>query len=327
MTKPLVSIHMITYNHAPYVAQAIDGVLQQKTEFPIELIIGEDCSTDGTRQMVADYRRKYHDIVRVITSEANVGARKNFNRTVKACHGEFVAFCEGDDFWHNPRKLQLQVEYLESHPDCALVFADCNIYNEGLKELRESIHYSRGCREIRRLNVEEVLFGSMGRTCTAVVRRKLLDRVVEGDPYLHGSGYFLMGDTQLWTEIAAIAEVAYLPVTVATYRVRNNSASHSEDPIKQLRFSKSVEEMKLYLCKKYKLSDELRKAQEDCFLGTCLNLAFLEGNSELAEEVRRGKEVLTLREWIKYVGAKNTVAKSLCRLLRKKPKKDAVKWY
>ena len=88
MTVPLVSVKMITYNHAPFIAQAIEGVLQQKTNFPFELIIGEDCSTDGTREIVFEYQKKYPDIIRVITSDKNVGAKKNGIRTMKAVSGE-----------------------------------------------------------------------------------------------------------------------------------------------------------------------------------------------------------------------------------------------
>ena len=132
MTEPLVSVKMITYNHAPYIAQAIEGVLQQKTNFPFELVIGEDCSTDGTREIVFEYQEKYPDIIRVITSDKNVGMKKNGYRTTKACRGKYVAFCEGDDYWHHPDKLQKQVDYLESHPECGMVFTDFNVHFDSI---------------------------------------------------------------------------------------------------------------------------------------------------------------------------------------------------
>ncbi len=77
MPAPLVSVKMVTYNHAPFIAQAIEGVLQQKTKFPFELVIGEDCSTDGTRELVFEYQKKHPDIIRVVTSDENVGMKKN----------------------------------------------------------------------------------------------------------------------------------------------------------------------------------------------------------------------------------------------------------
>ncbi len=77
MTQPLVSISMLTYNHAPFIAQAIEGVLQQQTNFPFELVIGEDCSTDNTREIVYEYHKKHPDIIRVITSDKNIGETRN----------------------------------------------------------------------------------------------------------------------------------------------------------------------------------------------------------------------------------------------------------
>ncbi len=146
MADPLVSVKMITYNHAPFIAQAIEAVLQQKTNFPFELVIGEDCSTDGTRKIVFEYQEKYPDIIRVLTSEKNVGMKKNSYRTIKACRGKYIAFCEGDDYWHREDKLQKQVAYLESHPECGLVFADCDVYDIGSKKLKRSVRYSDGYR-------------------------------------------------------------------------------------------------------------------------------------------------------------------------------------
>jgi Glycosyltransferases involved in cell wall biogenesis len=104
-TQPLVSVCCITYNHEPYIAQAIEGMLMQKTDLPIELIIGEDCSTNRTRELVVDYQKKHPDIIRESTSEKNVGMHKNGQRMGKACRGEYIALCEGDDYWIELLKL------------------------------------------------------------------------------------------------------------------------------------------------------------------------------------------------------------------------------
>ena len=119
-----VSVHMSTYNQKEYIASAIEHVLRQKTRFPFELIIGEDYSTDGTREIVFQYHGKNPQIIRVVTADANVGAAANKNRILEACRGKYIAFCDGDDYWHDPEKLQKQVDFLESHPDCGLVHTD-----------------------------------------------------------------------------------------------------------------------------------------------------------------------------------------------------------
>ena len=82
----------------------------QKTTFPYELVIGEDCSTDGTREIVLDYAQKYPEIIRVVTSETNVGMKENYKRTLNEYQGKYLAFCEGDDYWIDSHKLQKQYE-------------------------------------------------------------------------------------------------------------------------------------------------------------------------------------------------------------------------
>jgi len=118
--KPIVSVVTITYNHAPYIRRCIESILMQKTTFPIELVIGEDCSTDGTREIVLDYAKNYPDIIRIITSETNVGEKANDRRTRLACQGEFTALCEGDDYWIDPLKLQKQYDAILKY-DAVLV--------------------------------------------------------------------------------------------------------------------------------------------------------------------------------------------------------------
>lgn len=117
MKKPLVSVCMITYNHEPYIAQAIESVAQQKTNFPFELIIGEDCSTDHTREICNKYQEKYPQLIRLHLHEQNVGVMRNFNTSLNACNGKYVALLEGDDYWTDPHKLQKQVDFLEEHPE------------------------------------------------------------------------------------------------------------------------------------------------------------------------------------------------------------------
>jgi len=119
---PLVSVIMVTYNHERYLAEAIEGVVRQEASFPIELLIGEDCSTDGTREIALTYQRRFPEMIRVITSAQNVGMHRNGARLMAADRGKYVAFCEGDDFWTSPHKLQWQVEILDAHQDLSGCF-------------------------------------------------------------------------------------------------------------------------------------------------------------------------------------------------------------
>lgn len=115
---PLASVMMLTYNHEPYIRQAIESVLQQNTWFPFELIICDDCSTDGTRDVV----RHFQDDPRVVLSfqPRNTEFAKNFSDGAQRIRGKYVAFCEGDDYWTSPNKLQRQVDFLEENPDFSI---------------------------------------------------------------------------------------------------------------------------------------------------------------------------------------------------------------
>lgn len=119
---PKISICTITYNHEEFIAQAIEGVIMQKTIASYELVIGDDCSTDGTRGICLGYQKKFPDRIRLILREGNVGSLKNFIQTLFTCKGQYVALLEGDDYWTDPYKLQKQADFLDNNPDFAICF-------------------------------------------------------------------------------------------------------------------------------------------------------------------------------------------------------------
>lgn len=118
----LVSVIMLTYNHEKYIEEAIKGVLNQKTTFSYQLIIGEDCSTDRTREIIEKYARRYPEIIKCIFHNHNVGARKNGMSIAKIAKSKYWAFCEGDDYWCDEKKLQMQVEFLENNQEYSAVY-------------------------------------------------------------------------------------------------------------------------------------------------------------------------------------------------------------
>lgn len=112
----LVSVAMIAYNVEEYIVEGIDSILAQKVNFRVELVIGEDCSTDRTRAIVMDYARQYPKIIRVLQHPHNLGLTPNCVATINACQGAWVALCDGDDYWITDEKLSHQLEFLNSHP-------------------------------------------------------------------------------------------------------------------------------------------------------------------------------------------------------------------
>lgn len=133
-----VSVSMTTYNHERFIAQAIESVLMQRTDFPIELVIGEDCSTDNTRAIVRDYGERYSDRIRLLLHEHNLGGGGNVTAVIKACRGKYIAPLEGDDYWTDPLKLQKEVDFLETHPEYVLCHYDAKIVNEQSELIKPS---------------------------------------------------------------------------------------------------------------------------------------------------------------------------------------------
>jgi len=113
--NPLVSVLMITHNHEIHIAQAIESILNQECEFSFELIIGEDCSLDRTREICLDFQKRYPGKVRVVFSDKNVGMHRNFGRIWHRARGKYIAMCEGDDYWVDRGKIAKQASWLEEH--------------------------------------------------------------------------------------------------------------------------------------------------------------------------------------------------------------------
>lgn len=136
--EPLVSICCITYNHAPYIRECLDGFMMQKTRFPIEIIINDDASTDGTTEIIKEYEAQHPDIIKPIYQVENQyskGVRGMYaNFCFPRAQGKYIALCEGDDYWTDPLKLQKQVDFLESHPDYVMCSHRYNLYiqNKGV---------------------------------------------------------------------------------------------------------------------------------------------------------------------------------------------------
>ena len=128
MKEPLVSICLITYKHEKYIGQAIDGILMQEVNFPYEIIIADDFSTDQTRKIILDYKNRFPEIIKTIFQIENVGAGRNFVDLINAAEGKYIAYLEGDDFWIDSQKLQVQYDFLEANKD-EETYRTCTCYH------------------------------------------------------------------------------------------------------------------------------------------------------------------------------------------------------
>lgn len=125
LDKPLVSICCITYKQVDYIEQTLNAILAQKTTFPFEIIVSDDCSNDGTDEVLARFKLAYPNIIKDISSSNNIGGSRNLWKVLNAAKGKYIACCEGDDYWQDDSKLQFQIDFLDANPDYALHVFDC----------------------------------------------------------------------------------------------------------------------------------------------------------------------------------------------------------
>jgi glycosyltransferase involved in cell wall biosynthesis len=169
--RPVLTICCITFNHERYIAQALDGFLKQRTDFPVEIIVHDDCSTDRTASIVRDYQNRHPGLIRAVLRVENQYAQGKRIMPMFAdwVDGEFVAVCEGDDFWTDPEKLQRQVDYLRTHPKAAGCFHDTSVVDDEGKVIADSYFDSQRISFSR----HDVLATLLSRepTCSLVFRR------------------------------------------------------------------------------------------------------------------------------------------------------------
>jgi glycosyltransferase involved in cell wall biosynthesis len=208
MSKLLVSVHMVTYNHEKYIAQAIESVLSQKTTFDIELVIGEDRSTDKTLEICTAYAEKLPTIVRIVSREQNYGSSKNFFDLFSHCRGKYIATCEGDDYWIDPYKLQKQVDLLESYPQSSMSVALIKTVNSANEEVTETPFINETLPLIYQKGLIKYFH-----TSTYVVRKKYIDEAIAKYPPL------LINDTALCFLLIQMGPFVLLNEIVSVYRI------------------------------------------------------------------------------------------------------------
>ena len=213
---PKVSVLMVTYNHAKYIRQAIESVLAQKVNFPYELVIGEDCSHDETREIVSEYQGRHPDRIRLMLSETNVGARQNFNRTFAACNGQYIAILEGDDYWTSFDKLQKQADFLDSFPSYSMVFHNVSVVREHEEDDSQS-QWPGDLKET--LTFYDLLQVNYICTLSVMFRRSTF----HGIPPAFDSS--IIGDWPIHLLNAEHGNVRYLKEVMGVYRIHNQGLS------------------------------------------------------------------------------------------------------
>jgi len=242
--NPIISVFVITYNQEATIARTLDSILVQKHPYSMEVVIGEDCSTDKTRVICETYVTTYPDIFRLLDKEENKGVVRNVCDTLKECRGKYLAGCAGDDWWHNPNKLKLQVQFLERNPLYGLVHSDVDFY---LTDKSKTI------KSINKTNKTKVPSGDFAInllaellpifTPTPCYRKELL-KYVDFDRYLEQG--FLMEDLPMWLDMCRVGKFYYIDESLATYTIHEGSMCRPLKESRDLEFLQSITKVQKY---------------------------------------------------------------------------------
>lgn len=203
----LVSISCITYNHAPYIRQCLDGFMMQQTNFAFEVLIHDDASTDGTTDIIKEYEAQYPDIIKPIYEEENQwvkGRRGSAVFNFPRANGKYIALCEGDDYWTDPLKLQKQVDALENNPKLVMTSHCHDVFLQKQNILQKAVE-----NEDYNYSLNALINGIWpAQTLTVVFRRNALDKLPS-----------ISGDVALFYFLLKQGEGLRLKDNMATYRI------------------------------------------------------------------------------------------------------------
>ena len=213
-----VTVLVMTYNHAGFIAQALDSVLTQRTGFHYEILISEDCSTDGTRETVISYAEKHPGRIRLLLSERNLHSNTVVSRGIRVARGEYVALLDGDDYWVSPDKLQKQVDFLDAHPDCSICFHNTRVIH--VDGSRSPWNWNPE-QQARFSTFEDIWLGNFITTCATLFRREALGELPRWYDEMP------ITDWPLHVLNARNGRIGYIDEVLSVYRYHRGSAYSS----------------------------------------------------------------------------------------------------
>ena len=223
--RPLISICTITYNHENYIEKAILSVLEQRHNYKVEFVIGDDCSTDKTREIIRKYATQFPDLFVTLFPEKNQGSMQNTVHCLRQCKGKYIAFLEGDDYWTDPYKLEKQVSFMEAHPEFSTCFSDVDIIDEiGMAQPNPFLVPGKEDLGIDDIIMAEKVFIP---TPTLFFKNEL------PDPFPKYFTEAISGDIAIHLLMADQGRVKYMPIKTAIYRQHSGGITKSAHHIAQ----------------------------------------------------------------------------------------------
>lgn len=244
----MISVILLTYNQEQYISQTLDGILMQQVDEPIEIIIGNDCSSDSTQAICEEYLAKYPNIIKLFYNKPNLGLVKNFIAMVKNCQGKYIALCDGDDYWIDAFKLQKQLDIFKTEQQCVLVHTNRQLLADQIMEQPALI------QEMAETPIE-LFFHPYICVPTVMFRAQLLYDWLDEYDYLSQRQDWRMQDLPLWLYLGTKGVFKYITDSTAVYRVLQNTLSRETNKQRGYRFDASIMRIKAYFYSMYDVKD------------------------------------------------------------------------
>jgi len=221
-----VSVLMITYNHEKFIAQAINSILMQQTDFDYEIIVGDDFSKDRTRAILDSYKKKHPSKIRLLFPDRNLGMHRNFIQTLNSCQGQYVAILEGDDYWTSPYKLQKQVDFLDKEPSYSTCFHKASVISQDTGE--EILVLPPKDYQKATLTIDDLLLINFMATASVMFRRGLFHGFPDWTYNLS------MLDWVLHILNSEHGNIGYIDESMSVYRIHSAGVWSSKSPVQQI---------------------------------------------------------------------------------------------
>lgn len=280
-TLPLVHTRTMTFMHENYIRECIEGILKQKTTFPVQVLIHDDASSDKTVDIIQEYEQKYPQLIKVFYQKENSHSKPDKNERRAEFWswriGKYETICEGDDYWIDPLKLQKQIEFMEAHPEYGVTATSAYMLIDKTGKIKQLPLFDAEYR------FEDFVLGNRISNLTSCIRMELLwQYLAEIKPENRA---WKSGDYPMWLYLSKVSIIKHLPFRSAVYRVLEESASHSKDKKRLLDFNRYHHSMRKFYLDYFQASDELYRKVDIISYRESSTLAIITKNFPLCKEI------------------------------------------
>ena len=260
----MFSVEVTTYNQKEYIAQTLQSIIDQKHSYKYEILVSDDCSTDGTQDIIREFEKKYPDVVKPVYNEKNLGAMANYYATVARAKGKYLMGCAGDDYWL-PGKVEKQINFMERNLDFDVCYGKTDILfaSSGIIKSNAGENYT----DFRELLTN----GNNIPALTLCIRKTFFDKYLTTiKPQLKN---WLMEDYPFLIFASFESNLFFIDQIFAVYRFLDNSVSHQTNTEKQKKFEDSTKDIILFYSKKYNYpTKNIEDSEKTSFTKSCVNV-------------------------------------------------------